>query len=100
MVSKTLKNLVKTGLIFNNNEAAQYLSSLICTMLYRQRWQAPDVPAELAKRIICACIREICFLEILWGLKDKIFLDHFWLGIFTQDNLHNTSRQPGKLQGV
>ena len=53
------------------------------------------MPAELAKRIICACIREICFLEILWGSKDKIFLGHFWLGVFTQDNLHNTSRQPG-----
>ena len=30
MVSKALKNLVKTGLIFNGNEAAQYLNSLIC----------------------------------------------------------------------
>ena len=24
---------------------------------------------------------------ILWGLKDKTFLGHFWLGIFIQDNL-------------
>ena len=33
MGSKTLKNLVKTGLVFNNNEAAQYLNILICTVL-------------------------------------------------------------------
>ena len=33
MVSTTLKDLVKTGLIFNNNEEAQYLNSLICTVL-------------------------------------------------------------------
>ena len=36
---------------------------------YRQRWQAPDVPAELAKRVICACIREMCFM----GLKRQKF---------------------------
>ena len=34
MVSKTVKNSVKTDLIFNNSEAAQYLNSLICTVLY------------------------------------------------------------------
>ena len=35
MVSKTLKNSVKTGMIFNDNEATQYLNSLICTVLYK-----------------------------------------------------------------
>ena len=39
----------------------------------RQRWQAPDVPAELAKRVICACIREICSFRDLMGLKSRIF---------------------------
>ena len=34
MVSTTLKNSLKTGLIFNGNEAAQYLNSLICTVFY------------------------------------------------------------------
>ena len=36
MVSTTLKNLVKTGLIFNGNKAEQYLNSLIHihTVLY------------------------------------------------------------------
>ena len=37
----------------------------------RQRWQAPDVPAELAKRAICKCILEICFLRDVMRLKDK-----------------------------
>ena len=35
MVSTTLKNLIKTGLIIYNNEAAQYLNSLIRTVLYK-----------------------------------------------------------------
>ena len=35
MVSKTVKKSVKTGLIFNNNEAVQYLNSLICTVIYK-----------------------------------------------------------------
>ena len=35
----------------------------------RQRWQAPDAPAELAKRVICACIREICFFRDRMGPK-------------------------------
>ena len=43
----------------------------------RQRWQAPDAPAELAKRVTCACICEICFLEIVWGRKVINFLGHF-----------------------
>ena len=35
MVSATLKKSLRTGLIFNGNEAArQYLNSLICTVLY------------------------------------------------------------------
>ena len=38
-------------------------------MCYRRRWQAPDEPAELAKRVICACIREICFFRDFMGLK-------------------------------
>ena len=54
---------------------------------YRQRWQAPNVPAELAKRVICACIRQICFFRDFMGSKDKDFLGHFLLGIFIQDNL-------------
>ena len=40
---------------------------------YRQRWQAPDVPAELAKRVICACIREICFFRFSMGPKSHKF---------------------------
>ena len=36
---------------------------------YRQRWQAPDVPAELAKRVICVYIHEICFIRDFMGLK-------------------------------
>ena len=40
---------------------------------YRQRWQAPDVPSELAKRVICACIREICFFRDFMGLKRQKF---------------------------
>ena len=39
----------------------------------RQRWQAPDVPAELAKRVICACIREICFFRFSMGPKSHKF---------------------------
>ena len=35
MVLKTLNNWVKTRMIFNGNEAAQYLNSLICTVLYK-----------------------------------------------------------------
>ena len=53
----------------------------------RQRWQAPDVPDELAKRIIYACIRAICFFRDFMGLKRQHYLGHFWLGIFIQDNL-------------
>ena len=40
---------------------------------YRQRWQAPDVPAELEKRVICACIREICFFRFSMGPKSHKF---------------------------
>ena len=39
----------------------------------RQRWQAPDVPEELAKRVICACIREICFFRFSMGPKSHKF---------------------------
>ena len=45
------------------------------------------MPAEQAKRVICACIREIHFFRDFMGLKDKNFLGFFWLGIFIQDNL-------------
>ena len=55
---------------------------------HRQRWQTPDVPAEPAeKRVICACIREICFFRFSMRLKVINFRCHFWLGIFIQDNL-------------
>ena len=40
---------------------------------YRQCWQATDVPAELAKRVICACICEICFFRDCTGLKRQKF---------------------------
>ena len=40
---------------------------------YRQRWQAPGVPAELAKRVIRSCIRETCFFGNFMGLKSKKF---------------------------
>ena len=40
---------------------------------YRQRWQAPDVPAKLAKRVICTCIREICFFRFSVGPKSHKF---------------------------
>ena len=32
-----------------------------------------DVPAELAKRVICACIREICFFRDRVGPKSHKF---------------------------
>ena len=55
---------------------------------YRQRWQEPDVHAELAKRVICGCIREICFFRDFMGAqKSKNFRGHFWLSIFMKDNL-------------
>ena len=40
---------------------------------YRQRWKAPDEPSELAKRVICACTREICFFRDFMGLKRQKF---------------------------
>ena len=40
---------------------------------YCQRWQAPDLPAELAKRIICACVREICFFRDFMDFKSHKF---------------------------
>ena len=49
--------------------------------------QAPDLPAELAKIVTCACIREIVSLEILRGSEVENVLGHFWLAIFIQDNL-------------
>ena len=39
----------------------------------RQRLQTPDMPAELAKRVICACILEICFFRDSMGLKRQKF---------------------------
>ena len=39
----------------------------------RQRWQAPDVPDELAKRVICAGIGEICFFKFFMGPKSHKF---------------------------
>ena len=44
---------------------------------HREHWQAPDVPAELAKRVICACIREICFFRFSMGPKVINFRHHF-----------------------
>ena len=42
---------------------------------YRQHWQAPDVPAELAKRVICTCISRGMFLKRFCGAeKTRIFL--------------------------
>ena len=29
------------------------------------------MPAELAKRVICACVREVCFLRDFMGLKSQ-----------------------------
>ena len=43
------------------------------TCCNRQRWQAPDVPVELAKRVICGCIREICFFRDRMGPKSHKF---------------------------
>ena len=34
-MSKTVKNSVKTGRMFDNNEAVQYLNSLIFTVIYK-----------------------------------------------------------------
>ena len=42
-------------------------------MTNRQCWQAPDVPAELVKGVICACIREICVFRDFMGLKRQTF---------------------------
>ena len=44
------------------------------------------MPAELAKRVICACTREM-FLQRFYGVqKSKNFLGHFSLSIFIKDN--------------
>ena len=59
----------------------------------RQRWQAPNVPAELAKTVT----REICFSEILWGSKDKTFLGLFSLGIIIQMRQLACEPQTGSL---
>ena len=58
-----MKNYLATeGLCFSNS------------LHNRQCWQAPDLPAELAKRVICAWISEICFFRDFMGLKrQKIF---------------------------
>ena len=40
---------------------------------YRQLWQATDVSAELAKRVICTCIFEICFFRDFMWLKRQKF---------------------------
>ena len=53
----------------------------------RQRWQATDMPAELAKKSSAYVDTRYVSSEILWGSKEKNFLGHFWLGIFIQDNL-------------
>ena len=35
---------------------------------YHRRWQAPVVPAELPKIVICVCTREKCFFRPFMGL--------------------------------
>ena len=59
------------------------------------------------RRVICACIREICFFRFSLGPKVINFRRHFWLGIFIQDNLslnclkgrfHDSTATPGVLQ--
>ena len=79
-------------------ECLQLTNQIACfylAMLHnnRQCWQAPDVPAELAKRVICACIREIYFFRDFMGLKGQNVFGHFWLGIFIQDNLRVNLKQ-------
>ena len=59
--------------IFRKSEGEFNSTNLILVFRYRQRWQASDVPAELAKRVICACIREICYFRDFMGLKRQKF---------------------------
>ena len=58
---------------------------------YRQRWQAPDVLAELAKESSARVYTRYVSSEILFGggvgSKVKNLLGRFWLGIFVQDSL-------------
>ena len=49
---------------------------------HRQRWQAPDVPAKLAKKSSARVYARYVSLEIVWGPKVINFLGHFSLGIF------------------
>ena len=42
-------------------------------VIHHQFWQARGVPDELVKRVICACIREICFFREFMGLKIQRF---------------------------
>ena len=53
----------------------------------RQRWQAPYVPAEQAKRIICSCIPEICFLRDRMGPKSHKLSWSLLTRHLIQDNL-------------
>ena len=46
---------------------------LKCFCFDRQRWQAPDVSAELVKRVIRACINEIRSFGDFMGLKRQKF---------------------------
>ena len=66
----------------------------------RQRWQAPDVPAELAKRVICACIREICFFRFSMGpnshkFSTSVLTRHLYTGqlVSAQSEVINFRRQ-------
>ena len=60
----------------------RFSSRLLCSLTskrhflilnYRQRWQTPGMATELAKRVICACICEVCFFRKFMGLKSQTF---------------------------
>ena len=50
---------------------------MLTNNVYRQRWQATDVPVELAERVICACILDICSFRDIMGFKRQKFSSSF-----------------------
>ena len=75
------------GFLFESHETSKLYS------YNRQRWQAPDVPAELAKKSSVHVHVRYVSSEILWGSKVKHFLGHLWLSIFIQYNLPANFKQ-------
>ena len=51
------------------------------------------VPAELAQRVICACIRELCFFRDFMGLKRQKFSWSFLARHLYKDSLPGNLKQ-------